>query len=154
MSTYLTMKLVLTLHLFLFLLIFFPCFRLYNSWGKTKTHTQLLHFSLSLSFLLFLSLFPSLSLKLVEASNPTLWILSLSLSLSLSLFANCLAGTKVIHWYALAKSHYRFLILVIRHVLFWDSVEFFFVDSDLGINFCSWVCVIIALVCFDLGFQF
>ena len=150
MSTYLTMKLVLTLHLFLFLLIFFPCFRLYNSWGKTKTHTQLLHFSLSLSLLLFLSLFPSLSLKLVEASNPTLWILSLSLSL----FANCLAGTKVIHWYALAKSHYRFLILVIRHVLFWDSVEFFFVDSDLGINFCSWVCVIIALVCFDLGFQF
>ena len=148
MSTYLTMKLVLTLHLFLFLLIFFPCFRLYNSWGKTKTHTQLLHFSLSLSFLLFLSLSFSLT-QIGWSIEPN----SLN-SLSLSLFANCLAGTRVIHWYALAKSHYRFLILVIRHVLFWDSVEFFFVDSDLGINFCSWVCVIIALVCFDLGFQF
>ena len=32
-------------------------------------------------------------------------------------------------------------------------VEFFFVDYDLGINFCYWVCVIIALICFDLGFQ-
>ena len=110
---------------------------------------KLLPFSLSLSILLslFLSFFPSLSVRLDEIDES-------SSEFSISLCFRRLVGCpKKIHWYVLAKSHYRFSILVAVFVLFWGLVEFFFVDYDLGINFCYWVYVIIFLVCFDLGFQ-
>ena len=98
-----------------FLLLFSPCFKLYNSRENQNSHIA--------PTLLSLPLFSSLSLSLSFSLTQIGWNIepySLN-SLSHSLFTDWLASTKVIHWYVLAKSHYRFSILVARHVLFWVS---------------------------------
>ena len=64
-------------------------------------------------FLLFLSLIPSLLLKLDEMDESS----SLN-SLSCSVFVDWLAGTKKIRLYVFTESHYRFSILVDGFVLF------------------------------------
>ena len=63
LSTELKVKLVLSLRLLFFS---FPFYWLLNSGGKPQTQTQLLTFSLSLSYLLFLSFFHALLLILDE----------------------------------------------------------------------------------------
>ena len=78
LSTYLTVKLSFTSIYFFFSFIF-PMFQTQElPQENPKTH-QLLDFSTMFSFLLFLSLFPSLSLRLFELSNSALWTLSLAL---------------------------------------------------------------------------
>ena len=121
------MKLPFNTPLFLFLS---PISFSYHSFSPTLFFS----FSLSLPVLLILSFFPSLSLRLDEIDNSS----SLNQQ-TCSVFADWLAGTKKIHWYVLAKSHYRFSILVVGFVLFWGLAKFFFFDYDLGISFCYWL---------------
>ena len=99
LSTHFTVRLLFSSLFISFPSFIFPLFQTMTSHEKTLKPQK--------CFLLFLSLFPFLSLKLDEIDKSS----SLN-SLSHYVFENWLASTKKIRWYVLAESHYMFSILV------------------------------------------